>query len=64
MEPGMATVQQLAIGVPVKYFPIMGNKEHFSVHVVRSGCWDVCGSTFVKGTSKAGGVCISHIELA
>ena len=51
------------IGTPVRYFPIKGVGESI-VTKTRSEAWALGhGEVVVKIEGRAGGVCISHLEI-
>lgn len=60
----MKNQKSLAIGAKVKYYPLLKDKSNFTVHEVRSDCWDLCGEMVVKITGKSGCVSVEHLELA
>lgn len=55
--------KKFPIGTKVKYFPLLSDKTNFRVGTVRSIPWDLCGSTVVKITGEAGGLCVEHLEV-
>lgn len=59
----MASVEQLQIGVKVRYFPLLKDKNRFTDHVVESDSWKISDETVVKVSGKAGGVSIKHLEI-
>lgn len=55
--------KRFPIGTQVKYFPLLKVKEYFHVGEICSEPWNLCGSTVVKVSGKAGGVCVEHLEV-